>query len=521
MAPNRTQVIARNVASNWLGFGVNVVVTLFLTPYVLEHLGDARYGVWVLTVGLTGYYGLLDLGFRGGVTQFLTRHLAEGDMDRVNESASSAVVALSGVGAAIFLVSVVVGAFATSIFEIPPDISHEVFGCIVIAGASAALQSVFFSFSAVFTATQRLDVANAIGIATRLLYAAFVLAAIDQGYGLVGLSAAVTAAHAVDYAIRWRVAYRLLPGLSVRWSRSTSRGRREIMSFGVWNFLISVSTSIFQYADSLVVGIFLPVAALAPYGLAANVSRYVSQLLLPVNRVFYPAATELHAQKDVERLRQLFIDGSRLYLLLAFVTCAATALWAEAFFRLWVGDRFVSGEEYPSVATLYQLLVLGVAATAFPGVGGQVLLGAMKVQILAKLAIVQAIANVILSVILVQRFGLVGVAYGTVLSVVLFRSIPGPYLACREVGLPVTAYLVGACLRPTLAAVVLYYAVQAATRLGEPATMIELGLRGAASLVVAVPVALAIGTTRADRTRYVYAPIRAALRRRAKPDAAA
>ena len=46
---------------------------------MLHALGTARYGIWILTSSIIGYYGLLDLGFRAGVTQYLTRYLAVGD----------------------------------------------------------------------------------------------------------------------------------------------------------------------------------------------------------------------------------------------------------------------------------------------------------------------------------------------------------------------------------------------------------------------------------------------------------
>ena len=51
-------------------------ITLLLTPFVLRELGTGRYGIWILTSSIIGYYGFLDLGFRAGVTQYLTRYLA-------------------------------------------------------------------------------------------------------------------------------------------------------------------------------------------------------------------------------------------------------------------------------------------------------------------------------------------------------------------------------------------------------------------------------------------------------------
>src|ERR1017187_8462940 len=99
------RILIKNIVSNWCGFAVHALVTFFLTPFVLTSLGDTRYGIWALVNGLTGYYGLLDLGLRSGLTQYLTRHLANRDFRAINETVSSAMVALGACGGLIALAS--------------------------------------------------------------------------------------------------------------------------------------------------------------------------------------------------------------------------------------------------------------------------------------------------------------------------------------------------------------------------------------------------------------------------------
>jgi len=62
--PGATRTI-RNVAANWGGFAFSILVTFFLSPFVVRHLGNGSYGVWTLIGSLTGYLGLLDMGVRG------------------------------------------------------------------------------------------------------------------------------------------------------------------------------------------------------------------------------------------------------------------------------------------------------------------------------------------------------------------------------------------------------------------------------------------------------------------------
>src|ERR687888_582376 len=182
------RTLGRNVASNWAGYAVHVAVAFFLTPYIIHSLGETNYGIWTLVVGLTGYYGLLDLGVGSGMTQYLTRYLAANDDNKLNSSASTGFVILTGIGSLVFIGSLIIAFNVSSLFGIPVASRSEMTLVLAITGTSVALQFVFFTYSAVFTAVQRFDLSSVIGISTRILSAAATIICLKVGCGLVGLS---------------------------------------------------------------------------------------------------------------------------------------------------------------------------------------------------------------------------------------------------------------------------------------------------------------------------------------------
>ena len=210
-AMSLTKTILRNVFSNWTGYAVHVIVAFLLTPYILRSLGEGRYGAWALVIGLTGYYGLIDLGISSGISQYLTRYLAENNVQRLNGTASTGMVALTVVGLVVFFCSLVIGLNVTGVFQVPADLRREVSLVVIITGLSAGLQFAFFTYSAVLTSIQRFDVSNAIGVVTRLVSAGITVLVLTMGYGLVGLSLALAVANVLDYALRWYAARKLLP----------------------------------------------------------------------------------------------------------------------------------------------------------------------------------------------------------------------------------------------------------------------------------------------------------------------
>ena len=329
--------IAHSIASNWIGFAVQVAVTFALTPFVLGSLGAEGYGIWSVAVGLSGYYGLLDLGIRAGLTQCIARHHAVGDQDRVNEAVSTGVVALALLGAAGVVTTFLVSSRVSGWFGIPDADVVAAGRAVLILGLGVSVQFVLFPFSAVLTALQRFDVANGIGIATRLATAAATWSVLSQDGGLVGLAVVTALGSLFDYSLRVVAARRLMPALRIVPERASARALRPLALYGVWNTVTAGGIRLIAYSHVLVIGACLGAAAAAPFALAANVVNYFGQMLVPVAQVFFPAFARLDAGGNVDKVRDLYVSGSRLMLTLAAVSATAAAVWATDFFHLWIG----------------------------------------------------------------------------------------------------------------------------------------------------------------------------------------
>jgi O-antigen/teichoic acid export membrane protein len=501
-------VILRNVAVNWIGFAVNACVTLILTPFVLRELGAAAYGVWVLTSSVIGYYGLLDLGLRGGVTQFLTRYLAVEDLRSASECMSSALAALSVVCLAVLLLTAGMAYGAPHIFRIPAAMRAEASWCIAIVGCAGALQFLLFPFAAVFTATQRFDLANAIGASSRLAFALSTYLALHRGFGLLGISVAACLCNTIDYLLRWRIARRLTPDLRVSIRRVSRQRLREIIAFGSWNFPISIASYAELHAETLIIGILMPIAAAGYYALATGLVLQIGAVLAPISQVMYPTAVALHTRDEQPGLERLYRDGSRLVLLATVTVICIASFWAGDFYRLWVGERYVSGAVYPSLALLLRILLIGTLAGYAANLAGQVLLGSGQVRLLSIALIGRTVLAVTMMFALVPRFGLLGVAAASAATAVVVYLLVIPRMLRRAVRFPVGKPLLQAAMRPAAVALVLC-PLCALIRLSGPAVnWSELAAQGLLAGVAAVMAILTIGVTACEREQFIAGPLR-------------
>ena len=501
-----TRTLVRNIASNWTGYAVHVAVAFFLTPYIIHSLGETRYGIWTLVIGLTGYYGLLDLGVGSGMTQYLTRYLAANDIDKLNKSASTGFVVLSGIGSVVFIGSLIIAFSASSLFRIQAASAAEVTMVLAITGTSVALQFAFFTYSAVFTAVQRFDLSNIIGISTRLLSAAATIMCLKAGYGLVGLSLVVAGTNVLDYLIRWHVAGRLLPAMKISPKLVSRESLWEVVNFGIWNFVSDGSVRLISYTDALVIAAFMPVAAVAPFAIAANLRSYFDDIFVRAGFVFFPAVTELDAQQNRAGLRQLYLASSK-FMFLGSILFGSTAMFsARDFFRLWIGS-YAEPAGYPSSATIFYILMAASMVAVAQRIGYQVLVGIREVRLLAALFAAEGVANLVMSIVLVRSYGLIGVAIGTLVPAVLFEGILQPYFVCRSLQISLKRYCQKVLLRPAIVLLVLAPIYLISPLGGYSGDWVTFFLGASASFAVAAAVVSLVGLNRSERDLMLMGPI--------------
>lgn len=94
-----------NALSNWCVLFTNVIVGFLLTPALVTHLGERRFGMWLLVSSLIGYFGLLRLGVGTGVLRHVPLFRGEGDKEKVNGIVSTDMVFYMEVGLVILIIS--------------------------------------------------------------------------------------------------------------------------------------------------------------------------------------------------------------------------------------------------------------------------------------------------------------------------------------------------------------------------------------------------------------------------------
>jgi len=413
--------VLRNTASNYIGKFLTLGTWFFLTPFILRHLGVTTYGLWTLVGSLVGYGTLLDFGIASAVTKYVAEYHARREIALARSLVATTLCLYTALGAIAIVLSIIAAPFFPALFNVPAGERATATWLLLLMGLNIGLSIPCTTPIAVIKGLQRFDLANLISTTATLTSAITTVVILLAGGGVLAMVAAnIVILLATQIPTIWLV-HRIAPDLRFGWRGAERRLARTVIGYSWSIFVIQVSGRVQTQTDEIVIGAFLPLSLVTPYAIARRLSEVAQNLTDQFMKVLLPLASELHAENDQARLRALFVISTRLTLALFLPIGGTIMLLARPVLGLWVG------EAYTPYAYLVVILTLASLIDTSQWPAGSILSGVARQRPLAAMSVGAAAANLALSLVLVQRLGVAGVALGTLIPTVLecfFLSAP-------------------------------------------------------------------------------------------------
>jgi O-antigen/teichoic acid export membrane protein len=443
--PSASRIVT-NVLSTWGGQAIGLALSFLFTPFIIRVLGDSAYGIWLLALSVTGFMNLLDLGVRGAVTRYVARFAAIEDHESASRTASSALRILLSTSAIVALVSVGLAVFATDFFSIPDAFRRPAQLVLVLTGLNVGVSLVGGTYAGALAARNRIDLLNVVDVLTGVLRTLITVAALVAAYGIVAIAVIHLLLSVLRVAITTTILRRVYPALRVDLKTGDLEHVWLIFGFSLFSFLTHVSGRFIYYTDALVIGAFLPVALVTTFGIAGSLVEYARMLVSSVSYATSPVASSLEGSGDHARIQALLLNTSAVSMMILLPVAVTFFVRGESFIGLWMGPTYAAPSGRVLAILALPLMVHGAAH----GMGGIMLaIGKHKPMVAAML--VEAVANLALSVALVRTMGIVGVAWGTTAPSLVSSALFWPFYIQWATGIPLRQFLSSAWLRPGLA----------------------------------------------------------------------
>ncbi len=405
-------LIARNSIASLLFFAAQLMSGLIAVPLALRALGQDRFGLVSLATGLALLFQFANLGLAVGLARFVGAYAVSRDRLELQRYVSDAyLVALLGNGV-VGVGMVCLGIFGTGVLHISGADAAAFTAISIIIGISSILNGVLTIPRAILAGLQltglrtKCDLITALGplvgaIAVTVIAPSVTLyVVVLQGCALIGGLLVLAATRQV------------MPWVKHRPGRSKGTFGRFFRFSGL-QILNQIGDIIFLTSDRLVLQTTLGVASVANYTIVERLQKLTDGVVsIPLTAVL-PASAQAWSSDDRHLVERLVHSGTRLYLASTLPVIAVLIGLMKPFLTLWVGAP------YAHLSLAAQMFVLSLAAPAFVRVFSNVLLGKgrQKETVASKLAF--APVNLITSIVLARRIGVLGVVLPTTAYYVL------------------------------------------------------------------------------------------------------
>lgn len=434
----------RNLAANWVGLAAEVVVAFLLTPFILNRLGLAAYGLWGVLNSLIGYMGLVDLGVRGSLGRFVNFHLARDDSVAARQAVVTTLAFLSMMAGLALAISFPLGAAFETLFpKTPAEFAGEAMLLLPLMALGLWLSFVAAVLRTVVAAYDRFDLLNLLALVLLALRAAGTVVALNAGHGLIGLVVVNVVVGVVGVFGHYWLARRLWPELrvragDVRWIRFT-----ELWQFGLVSFASRTASTLAVQAGPIIAMSVLGATAVGLYTVATTLVQHCLRIVEQLGVVIYPTIMKQGGTNDLSAMRTTFILYSRLVMVVGGLLYFGVVVFGEAFIRLWLGPQVVEA------ATVAAILAAAELAAVFTSTATLILFSLGRLRTQLAIALSHAVSIVAASVLFTAALGLglIGLALGTLIPSVLFLAGAYPVAAAREIQLDIGSFYLGTLLR--------------------------------------------------------------------------
>jgi len=421
-AERRDLRILQGIFSGLAGRGVAAFVSFISVPLTVRYLGAERYGAWVTISTVMAWAALADLGLSNSLTNAISESYAKDRRDLAQSYVAAAFWSLAGIAAVLALIFFWLWPIVPwdRVFNVQSiQAREEVKPAVAIAFAIFVLNFPFSLTAKIYGAYQEVPKGNAWAAAGNLLGLIALVVVTQLKGGLVALVIAVSGAVLLINAVSalWLFVWSK-PWLLPDPRRLGYSAIQKLSSLGGMFFVIQISALVLFQTDNLIIAHYLGAAAVTPYSVTWRLFTYTALFQMLASPSYWPAYAEAFSRGDRRWVRRRFRTNLKITMASTCALAVPFVIFGRPIIEKWAGSIAV-----PSSGLL---LWMGIWSLIYNAMSCQscLLASAGRVKIQMIYSIVASVVNLVLSIVLVQRLGLVGVIMGTVGAFLICIVVP-------------------------------------------------------------------------------------------------
>lgn len=409
---------------SYMQMALNIIIGIVYTPVMLRILGKGEYGLYSTVASTISTMSILSLGLNSGYIRYFSKYKKNNDMTSIYKLNGLFILIFSVIG----IITILCGMFLTANLNLVFDkgLTESEYATarilMVLLTVSLAISFPVGVFAHIISANERFVILKIVGIVKTVGGPIVTIPILLMGYGSIGM---VTMSLLVSLVIDIIQFYYVVKVLKHKfYFRDFEKG--IFKSLFVYTGFIAFNLIAEQINNNLgkvLISRFLGTEVTAVYAVGFTLFTYYTSFATAISGVFTPRvhnivnATDNDEKERTNRLTELFVRVGRIQYIILGLLATGIVFFGYEFIMVW------AGEGYDDAYYVIVLLVLSAIITNTQSIGMYIQRALNKHKFRGVMYLIMAIVNIILTILLIPRFGIIGATVGTLISQIVGNII--------------------------------------------------------------------------------------------------
>lgn len=393
----------------------STLVGLLYTPFLISKLGQSEYGLYSLVSSIIGYLTVLDLGFGNAIIVYTAKYRATNDYEKENRLHGMFKIVYFIIGIIAALIGFVLYFNVNNMFSRSMNNTElsEMKVMMLILTFNLAITFMFSIYSSIINAYEKFIFQKLMSILNTILKPILMIPLLFLGYKSVAMCVVITIVNIIVMLSNYFYCkYKL--NVKIKYSGFDKKIFKEILGYSFFIFLNAIVDKVNWGADQFILGIYCGTAAVSVYSVASQLNQMFINLSTAISGTLLPKMSKMVAKDATsDELTNEMIKVGRIQYYIIFLMASGLVILGKKFINIWVGSTY---------AEAYYIALILIIPVCFPliqNLGLSIIQAMNKYKFKAVCTTIMAGFNIIISVVLAQKYGAIGAAIGTAISLVV------------------------------------------------------------------------------------------------------
>jgi O-antigen/teichoic acid export membrane protein len=330
-----------NLSLNLIHFGINLLIGIWLTPYLVRTLGASAYGLIPLALIVSDYVSLATNSINGAIARFLTEAIQQQRLQEASRIFCTAFFGLVIIVTVIAIPLLVLSLNVDHFLHVPLALISDT-AILFVATSGGIILSVFSSiYSSSLYAVNRLDLCRIIDISritSRLVLIVSLFLTFTPSLRYVGYANLWSGG--ISLATSLALARSANPFLRLRFSAYDPSQLKELLGFGGWAVLAQLGALLFARLDLLFANLLVGAEEAGRFAAVQQWNIVISSFAMLFAGLSAPVIVILYARNQHDQLIDVARFSMKALALMVALPAGLVCGFSGPLLNVWLGEEY-------------------------------------------------------------------------------------------------------------------------------------------------------------------------------------